>query len=173
LAIHLGESVAAGEHLGRLSDDSDVLIEGHAFQSDAETLFRWFLEMSPVEAAFDPTVFTDNRPRMDLFGITGAFFDAVLAQAISAGLCSDDHFSVDGTIIENYASMKSFRPHDDSQDDNSGDPNSFKPRNPDADFHGKKRRNRTHAAGTNPDAKRYRKGPGKPSQLANLGHVSD
>jgi transposase len=138
---------------------------------DTDLLFRWFLDMSPEEEAFDPTVFTYNRPRMDTFGITRAFFDAVLAQAIVAGLCSDDHFSVDGTIIESYASMKSFRPKDENHDDNSGDANSFKPRNPDVDFHGEKRSNQTHTSRTDPEAKLYRKGPGKPSQLAHLGHV--
>ncbi len=138
---------------------------------DTDLLFRWFLDMSPEEEAFDPTVFTHNRPRMDQFGITGAFFDAVLAQAIGAGLCSDDHFSVDGTIIESYASMKSFRPQDENQDGNPGDSNSFKPRTPEVDFHGEKRSNQTHASRTDPEAKLYRKGPGKPSQLAHLGHV--
>ncbi len=93
---------------------------------DTDLLFRWFLNMSPEEPSFDPTVFTHNRPLMDEHGITAAFFDAVLAQAIHAGLCSDDHFSVDGTIIESYASMKSFRPKDEQNDD-SGDANSFKP----------------------------------------------
>lgn len=138
---------------------------------DTDLLFRWFLDMSPEEDAFDPTVFTYNRPRMDQFGITGAFFDAVLAQAIGAGLCSDDHFSVDGTIIESYASMKSFRPQEEIPDGDSGDSNSFKPRNPDVDFHGEKRSNDTHASRTDPEARLYRKGPGKPSQLAHLGHV--
>jgi transposase len=137
---------------------------------DTDLLFRWFLDMSPEEAAFDATVFTYNRPRMDQFGITGAFFDAVLKTAINAGLCSDDHFSVDGTIIESYASMKSFRPKSE-QDDDSNDSNSFKPRNPDVDFHGERRSNETHVSRTDPEAKLYRKGPGKPSQLAHLGHI--
>jgi transposase len=137
---------------------------------DTDLLFRWFLDMSPEDPAFDPTVFTYNRPRMDEFGVTGAFFDAVIRQAKDAGLCSDDHFSVDGTIIESYASMKSFRPKSE-QDDDSDDSNSFKPRNPDVDFHGQKRGNQTHASKTDPEAKLYRKGPGKPSQLAHLGHI--
>lgn len=139
---------------------------------DTDLLFRWFLDMSPEEAAFDPTVFTHNRPRMDEFGITGAFFDAVLKQAKNAGLCSDDHFTVDGTIIESYASLKSFRSKDElNEHAESDDGNSFKPRNPDVDFHGEKRSNDTHASRTDPEAKLYRKGPGKPSQLAHLGHI--
>lgn len=137
---------------------------------DTDLLFRWFLDMSPEDLAFDPTVFTYNRPRLDEFGITGAFFDAVVKQAKEAGLCSDDHFSVDGTMIESLASLKSFRPKDEA-DSNDGDSNSFKPRNPDVDFHGQKRSNETHSSRTDPEAKLYRKGPGKPSQLAYLGHI--
>lgn len=138
---------------------------------DTDLLFRWFLDMSPEEPAFDPTVFTYNRPRLDEFGITRAFFDAVLKQAKAAGLCSDDHFSVDGTMIESLASMKSFRPKDEQGTSDKEDSNSFKPRNPDVDFHGQKRSNDTHCSRTDPEAKLYRKGPGKPSQLAYLGHI--
>lgn len=137
---------------------------------DTDLLFRWFLDMSPEDPAFDPTVFTYNRPRLDEFGITGAFFDAVVKQAKDAGLCSDDHFSVDGTLIESLASLKSFRRNDEADAD-GGDSNSFQPRNPDVDFHGQKRSNETHTSRTDLEAKLYRKGPGKPSQLAYLGHV--
>jgi transposase len=119
---------------------------------DTDLLFRWFLDMSPEEAAFDPMVFTYNRPRMDQLGITATFFDAVLKTAIDAGLCSDDHFSIDGTIIESYASMDSFRPKHE-QDDESGDSKAFKPRNPDVDFHGERRSNETHASRTDPEAR--------------------
>lgn len=136
---------------------------------DMDLLFRWFLDMSPEDAAFDATVFTHNRPRLDRLGITAAFFDAVVKQAQQAGLCSDDHFSVDGTMIESLASMKSFKPKDQPDDDE--DTNGFKPRNPDVDFHGQKRSNETHTSRTDPEAKLYRKGPGKPSQLAHLGHI--
>lgn len=135
---------------------------------DTDLLFRWFLDMSPEDPAFDPSVFAHNRPRLDEFGITAAFFDAVVKQAKDAGLCSDEHFSVDGTMIESMASMKSFRRKD--EEDNQ-DGNGFTPRNPDVDFHGKKRSNATHSSRTDPEARLYRKGPGKPSQLAHLGHV--
>ncbi|UUO07873.1 IS5 family transposase [Blastopirellula sp. J2-11] len=138
---------------------------------DTDLLFRWFLDMSPEEAAFDLTVFTYNRPRMDQFGITAKFFEAVLEQAIGAGLCSDDHFTVDGTIIDSYASMKSFRPKDEDPSDDSDGSNSFKPRNPSVDFHGKKRSNETHASRTDPEARLYCKGRGQASRLAHLGHV--
>lgn len=137
---------------------------------DTDLLFRWFLDMSPEEATFDHSVFTYYRTRMDKHGITGEFFSAVVKQAMDAGLCSDDHFSVDGTMIESLASMKSFRPKDESDED-SGDSNSFKSRNPDVDFHGKKRSNKTHSSKTDPEAKLYRKGPGKAAQLSHLGHI--
>lgn len=138
---------------------------------DTDLLFRWFLDMSPEDPAFDPTAITYNRPRLDEFGIAGAFFDAVLKQAKAAGLCIDDHFSVDGTMIESLASMKSFRRKDEQDTKDKEDSNSFKPRNPDVDFHGQKRSNETHSSRTDPEAKLYRKGPGKPSQLAYLGHI--
>jgi transposase len=138
---------------------------------DTDLLFRWFLDMSPEDPAFDPTVFTYNRPRLDEFGVTAAFFDAVVKHAKDAGLCSDDHFSVDGTMIESMASMKSFRPQEENDDEKDDDANSFKSRNADVDFHGQKRSNNTHASKTDPEARLYRKGPGKPSQLAHLGHV--
>lgn len=141
---------------------------------DTDLLFRWFLDMSPEDPAFDPAVFTHNRPRLDAFGLTGAFFDLVVQKAKDAGLCSDEHFSVDGTLIESWASLKSFRPKDEPEDqDKPDDPdnNSFKPRNPDVDFHGQKRTNQTHQSRTDPEAKLYRKGNGKASQLAHLGHV--
>lgn len=136
---------------------------------DMDLLFRWFLDLSPEEPAFDATAFAHNRPRLDRLGITAAFFDAVVKQAQQAGLCSDEHFSVDGTMIESLASMKSFRPKD--QPDDEQDANGFKPRNPDVDFHGQQRSNETHASRTDPEARLYRKGPGKPAQLAHLGHL--
>ena len=117
---------------------------------DTDLLFRWFLDMNPEEAAFDATVLTHNRPRMEEHGIISAFFDGVLRDAVEGGLCSDDHFTVDGTMIESMASMKSFRPRDESDDD-SRDSNGFKPRNPDVDFKGQKRSNATHQSRT--DAK--------------------
>ena len=94
---------------------------------DTDLLFRWFLEMSPDELTFDATSFTHNRPRLEEHGLTKAFFDAVLSQALTANLCSE-HFSVDGTLIESHASMKSFQPKkatemaaDSTKDKNSPD----------------------------------------------------
>ncbi|SFH91897.1 IS5 family transposase [Planctomicrobium piriforme] len=137
---------------------------------DTNLLFRWFLDMSPGDHVFDATEFTHNRPRLDEYGLTAAFFDAVLVKALQAGLCSDEHFSVDGSLIESYASIKSIRTKDvEAQQD--ADSNSFKPRNPEVDFHGQKRTNDTHASWTVPEAKLYRKGMGKKAKLSHMGHA--
>lgn len=136
---------------------------------DTDLLFRWFLDMSPEDTVFDATVFTHNRKRLEAHEITGSFFSAVVRTAMAKGLCSDDHFSVDGTMIESMASIKSFRPKDEEPENQ--DSNSFKSRNAEVDFHGEKRSNDTHNSRTDPEAKLYRKGPGKPALLSHLGHV--
>jgi transposase len=145
---------------------------------DTDLLFRWFLDMSPEEPAFDATAFSHNRPRLDEHGLTAAFFDAVLREALAAGLCSE-HFSVDGTLIESYASLKSVRPvappAPSGQAPSAGavadDGNGFKPRNPDVDFHGQKRTNATHRSRTDPEARLYRKSVGQETKLRHLGHA--
>jgi transposase len=156
---------------------------------DTDLLFRWFLGMDPAEDVFDPTAFTHNRERLREHAIVSTFFDAVLKDALDAELCSD-HFSVDGTLLESYASTKSFQPKmtaetasakaSDSPDDQApGAPpaapatgsNSFQSRNPEVDFHGQKRTNETHSSRTDPEAKLYRKGSGQPAILAHMGHV--
>ena len=140
---------------------------------DTDLLFRWFLDMDPAEEVFNATDFTKNRPRLDQHGITAAFFQAVVQEAIDSGLTSDDHFSVDGTLIESCASVKSFRPVDESpddQDDGPGGTGGFKSLNAEVDFHGKKRSNKTHRSTTDPEARLYRKGAGKESQLCHMGH---
>jgi transposase len=144
---------------------------------DTDLLFRWFLDMTPDDPAFDATAFTHNRPRLDQQGLTATFFEAVLRRAIQAGLTSDEHFSVDGTMIESYASTKSFRPRDEErsqepeQGEKSQDSNGFKPRNVEVNFHGQKRSNLTHASRTDPEAKLYRKSPGQEARLCHLGHA--
>ncbi|MFM9066642.1 MAG: IS5 family transposase [Planctomycetota bacterium] len=138
---------------------------------DTDLLFRWFLGMSPEERVFDATALTHNRPRLDEHGLTAAFFDAVLVKAVRAGLCSDDHFSVDGSLIESYASIKSFRPKDEDQRNSDGDSNSFKSRNAEVNFHGQTRTNDTHASKTDPEARLYRKGSGKEAKLSYIGHA--
>src|SRR4051812_4596396 len=139
---------------------------------DTDLLFRWFLDMSPEEPAFDATAFAHNRPRLDEHGLTAAFFRAVLEEALAAGLCSD-HFSVDGTLIESYASLKSVRPLDEPRgpDQPPADGNGFKPRNPDVDFRGQKRTNATHRSTTDPEARLYRKSLGQETRLSHMGHA--
>jgi transposase len=92
---------------------------------DTDLLFRWFLDMDPAEPMFDATAFTHNRPRLEDHGLTAAFFDGVVRQAMRAGLTSDDHFSVDGTLIESYASIKSFVAKDDQGRPTGGDGNGY------------------------------------------------
>jgi transposase len=143
---------------------------------DTDLLFRWFLDMSPEEPAFDATAFTHNRPRLDEHGLTAAFFQAVLAEALAADLCSE-HFSVDGTLIESYASIKSVRPLPpsggpaDPPAPPPADGNGFKSRNAEVDFHGQKRTNATHRSTTDPEARLYRKGAGQETHLRHLGHA--
>jgi len=144
---------------------------------DTDLLFRWFLDLQPGDAVFDPTTFTHNRARLDEHDLTRAFFTAVVAEALTRGLCSE-HFSVDGTLIESYASAKSFQPKTVTGGESSGDPpppppaaNAFKPRNIAVDFHGQKRTNATHRSTTDPEARLYRKGAGQASHLAHLGHA--
>jgi transposase len=138
-------------------------------QIDLNLLFRWFLDLQPSDEAFDATTLTKNRVRLEDHGLTKAFFDAVVAEALTKGLCSD-HFSVDGTLIESWASAKSFRPKDEP-DDRSGGANGFKPRNAAVDFHGETRTNETHHSRTDPESRLYRKSAGQESKLAHMGHV--
>jgi transposase len=135
---------------------------------DTDLLFRWFLDLQPSDPAFDATTFTHNRRRLDEHDLTKIFFDAVVREALTAGLCSE-HFSVDGTLIESFASAKSFRPK--ATEDEPKDSNGFQPRNVEVDFHGQKRTNETHQSRTDPQARLYRKGPGKEAKLAHLGHA--
>jgi transposase len=118
-------------------------------------LYRWFLDMDMVEGVFDRSTFTKNRERMLNHEVTAAFFVAVVEQARGAGLMSSEHFSVDGTLIEAWGSLKSFRPKDDDSQDNNGW----------GDFKGEKRKNDTHESKTDPDAKLFRKGKGKEAKL--------
>jgi transposase len=128
-------------------------------------LFRWFVGLSLDAVVWDVTVFTKNRDRLIAGDIAAKFMAAVLNQDRIKALLSTEHFSVDGTMIEAWASMKSFRPKD-----GSGQPPA-PGRNGERDFHGEKRSNETHASTTDPDARLYRKGSGQPAKLAFLGHV--
>jgi transposase len=131
-----------------------------------DLLFRWFVGIGVDEAAWDHSTFSKNRDRLLDGDIAAKFLGAVLAQPRVKRLLSTDHFSVDGTLIEAWASLKSFKPRDGSDDDSPGDGG----RNAEASFHGQKRSNETHASTTDPDARLYRKGPGKEAKLSFIGH---
>lgn len=131
-------------------------------------LFRWFLDMELIEESFDATVFSKNRERLMEHEVGRLFFDAVVRQAREAELMSDDHFTVDGTLIEAWASLKSFRP---KGEDRSGDKDQGDPGNGWVDFHGEKRRNETHESKTDPDSRLIRKGPGKEAKLSYAAHA--
>lgn len=120
-------------------------------------LFKWFLEMQIADAPFDHSSFGKNRARMMESDVAKRFFAAVVTAAKKRKLLSSEHFSVDGTLIESYASMKSFRPKD---DDDHDDGNGW------SDFRGKKRSNKTHESKTDPDARLIRKGKGREAKLA-------
>ena len=134
-------------------------------QLDYNLLFRWFVGLSLDTAVWNVNVFTKNRERLIEGDIARKLMAAVLNQEPVKALLSDDHFSVDDTLIEAWASMKSFRPKDGSSEPPAPG------RNGERDFHGEKRSNETHASKTDPDARLYRKGPGQPAKLAYLGHV--
>ena len=120
---------------------------------------------------WDPTVFSKNRDRLIEGEIAAKFLAAVLGQPRVKALLSDEHFSVDGTLIEAWASMKSFRPRDGKGDDRGGDGAPPAGRNAERNFRGEKRSNETHASTTDPDAKLYRKGNGQSSRLCFMGHL--
>ena len=130
-----------------------------------DLLFRWFVGIGVDDAVWDHSVFSKNRDRLLEGEIAAKFLAAVLAQPRVKKLLSSEHFSVDGTLIEAWASMKSFKPRDDSDEPPAGSG-----RNAEADFHGERRSNQTHASTTDPDARLYRKGPGKEAKLCFIGH---
>jgi transposase len=128
-------------------------------------LFRWFIGLAMDAPVWDVTVFTKNRDRLLEGDIARRFLAALLADSQVTPLLSSEHFSVDGTLIEAWASMKSFRPKD-----GSGEPPA-PGRNGERDFHGEKRSNATHASTTDPDARLFRKSSGQPAQLCHMGHL--
>jgi transposase len=135
-------------------------------QLDYNLLFRWFVGLTLDEPVWDPTVFTKNRDRLLAGEVAHAFFERVLARARSQQLLSNEHFTVDGTLIEAWASLKSFKPRTDPPAAPPDDPG-----NPSVDFRGKKRTNATHASATDPDARLYKKAKGQEAKLGYLGHV--
>jgi transposase len=125
-------------------------------QIDYNLLFRWFVGLGMDEAMWNHAVFSKNRDRLLNSAVAQRFFAAVNRQARK--LMSDEHFTVDGTLIQAWASQKSFRPKDGSGDDGEN-------------FHGQKRSNKTHESTTDPDARLYKKSYGKESKLSYLGHA--
>ena len=133
---------------------------------DYSILFRWFIGLGLDEPVWSPTTFSKNRDRLMAGEVAARFFDAVVTQAAAAALLSDEHFTVDGTQLEAWASLKSFTRRDAPP---SGPPDD--PGNPTVDFRGEKRSNATHDSTTDPDAQLYKKAEGQKSVLSYLGHV--
>jgi len=135
-------------------------------QLDYNLLFRWFVGLAIDDAVWVPTTFTKNRDRLLAGEVAQAFFAAVVGEARRRHLLSDEHFTVDGTLLEAWASQKSFRRKDETDvppPDDAG--------NPTVNFHGQRRSNGTHASTTDPDARLARKGYGKEAKLSYAGHV--
>jgi transposase len=135
-------------------------------QLEYNLLFRWFVGLEMDDRVWDVTVFTKNRDRLLAGEIAEGFFQAVLAEARGAGLLSDEHFTVDGTLIEAWAGHKSFRPKDEEGGRGSGGAGQTE-----RDFHGERRQNDTHASTTDPESRLFRKGKGKEARLCFMGHV--
>jgi transposase len=129
-------------------------------QLDYNLLFRWFLDMHWDEPGFDHSSFTRNRARLLEHDVAGEFFRTVVEQARALKLTSDEHFTVDGTLIEAWASLKSFKPRDAGPGGPPDDPG-----NPSVDFHGERRQNATHQSTTDPEAKLAKKGAGREAKL--------
>lgn len=128
-------------------------------QLDYNLLFRWFVGLSPDDRVWDATSFTKNRERLQQGQVFDKFMAKLLEQPTVRPLLSDEHFSVDGTLIEAWASHKSFKPKDGDKDDDG------------SNFHGQKRKNDTHASTSDPAAKLYRKATGREARLSYMGHV--
>jgi transposase len=130
-------------------------------QLDYNLLYRWFVGLSPDDRIWDPTTFTKNRDRLQQGDVFQKFMTKLLNLPQVKPLLSDEHFSVDGSLIEAWASQKSFRPQDGSDDASDG-----------SNFHGQKRTNETHASTTDPESKLYRKAAGREAKLCYMGHVT-
>jgi len=135
-------------------------------QLDYSILFRWFVGLNLDEQVWDVTVFTKNRDRLLQADVAKEFFRLVVAEAQALDLMSDEHFTVDGTLLEACVSLKSFKRKDGEAQAPPEDPG-----NPTVNFHGEERRNQTHVSTTDPDAMLARKGDGKEAKLSYSGHV--
>jgi transposase len=135
-------------------------------QLDYNLLFRWFVGLGMDEPMWDHSTFSKNRDRLLAGAVAAAFFQAVQAEARAHRLLSDEHFTVDGTLLEAWASHKSVQPKAAASSAPPDDPG-----NPTVNYRGERRTNETHQSTTDPDARLYKKGVGRPAQLAYLGHV--
>ncbi len=133
-------------------------------QIQHDILFRWFVGLSLDDEVWDPSTFSQNQERLLESDVAKKFFEQVLAQARSAKLLSDEHFTVDGTLIEAWASLKSFRPKD-------KDPKPPAGRNDAVDFKGTRRKNDTHMSTTDPQARLYKKSNGTTAKMSYIGNV--
>ena len=184
LAALSGDFAALYSGMGRPSIGPEMLLRAlllQAFYSirserqlmerlEFDLLFRWFVGLGVDEPVWDHSSFSKNRDRLLAGDIAAKFLAAVLAQPRVKRLLSSEHFSVDGTLIEAWASMKSFKPRQVPGGDHGGDDRRDGGRNAAADFKGQKRANATHASTTDPDAMLYRKGPGMEARLCFIGH---
>lgn len=135
-------------------------------QLDYNLLFRWFVGLTMDDPVWVPTVFTKNRDRLLEGDIANQFFAKVIAAARERQLLSGEHFTVDGTLLEAWAGIKSFKQKGEGPSSPPDDPG-----NPTVNFHGQKRSNETHQSTTDPDARLYRKGLGKEAKLSYMGHA--
>ena len=165
----LGRPSIPPEHLLKVS----LLIALYSIRSERQfcerlqydLLFKWFLDLNIMDPAFDASSFSKNKERLLEHRIAHEFLGAVVAQARRQKLLSADHFTVDGTLLEAWASVKSFKPKD------GGEPPKGGGKNPSVDFHGERRANDTHQSSTDPEARLARKGAGKEARLCFAGHI--
>jgi transposase len=178
LASLSGEFERMYSHTGRPSVPPEVLLKSLLLQIlfsirsnrllveqlGYNILYRWFLGLSLEERIWDHSTFSQNQERLIGTNIAGQFLQRIIEQAKEARLLSKDHFSVDGTLIDAWASIKSFQPRD-------GGPRTPSGRNDEVDFHKQTLKNDTHASTTDPESRLYRKGKGKESKLCFMGHT--
>jgi len=171
-------------HTGRPSIPPEVLIKAlflqylYGFKSerilleqiDFNFLYRWFVGISADDEVWDETVFSKNRERLLGEKIINELFSQIVNRAEKKGLLSSEHFSVDGTLLQSWASMKSFKKKDKLKDSGSDD-NDIDKGNPSVDFHGEKRSNETHESSTDPEARLYKKSSGSAAKLCFMGHA--
>ena len=130
-----------------------------------DLLFKWFLDLNVSDEPFDASTFSKNRERLLAHDVSGAFFAEVVAEARRRRLLSADHFTVDGTLLEAWASLKSYRPREEQ------DPPPGGGRNPDVDFRGQQRSRDTHLSTTDPEARLFKKGAHQAAKLSYMGHL--